>query len=168
MESMLSPSNQSDESNDIYSRSHRFSLDLENLSCGSTNKACYSSMSYYRSNRFEEISKKTLMKLRRRVLSMNNLKINRKIRSISDKHECKVPMIGSSNKDSKTIKKPTKTLYESLIETELQQFTKRQMKLKESVISIINSQEGSRFLQGLLKDFPKECFRLLFIEVSFI
>lgn len=57
-------------------------------------------------------------------------------------------------------------LFESLLLAELSYFTCSKGSIKDSIYAIINTKDGSRFLQGLLNDLPMECFRLLFSEVS--
>lgn len=168
MVTQQAPSNIICESIDIYRINHIYEKDLESPSCDSIfDFRASNSMKNLRSSALQRLSQTTPKKLRRRILSGIHLKISRRLRSniVDYRHRMtkETPALITKQKD-----KVSKTLYESLIETELQQYTKRKMTFKESVLVIINSQDGSRFLQGLLKDLPKECFRLLFIEVSFL
>lgn len=166
MVSLRSPSNpnQTNESIDIISIGDIFNQDICHHSSNIAIKF-YNSSSSPNLRRSKLESRSTLTKLRRRALSINFSKISKKLESGSIEFLSESGLVGPA-KESKKNLKASKSLYESLIEVELQQFTKRKMSLKDSVLYIIKSQDGSRYLQDLLKDLPKECFRLLFLEVS--
>lgn len=75
-------------------------------------------------------------------------------------------MLNGLDKNAEDLSFSKKSFYQNLLEAELFHYYQTSGSIKECVLSIINTKDGSKFLQGLLKDLPKDCFKLIFFEVN--
>jgi hypothetical protein len=100
--------------------------------------------------------------------SLRLTELRLRCQSFEEKHYKKLKQrvrLTKNGKIAEDLSFTKKSFYENLLEAELFQYYQSSGSIKEIVLSIINTKDGSKFLQGLLKDLPKECFRLLFLEV---